>query len=524
MRTVTIALLIFMLILPCALQAQQINLQGSNEMKWADGEETQGDVTSSKRYFEDRLNMDMFYDNIRFGARFTMLQPSEFGETRLGNETLEKRFLEYRNDDRTFYLRAGDFYTTWGRGLTLNLIEDIDLGFDSGLDGLLVGSNWRFLKAEALSGRSTSNYLGAVREAQISGANVEADLPLNIDLGVNAMLLTPAGTNTYEENRTYGAYADWQGDWVSVYVEHAQEYVTLPTGHANEDDDNRGSYMSVSAYKGQFGIILDYKNYQYHKYGSGQGSNSPYAPTADALAFHSPPAVQREFTSNLMSKHPHIVKYNDEVGGQVELTWSPDFATISLSTALSSSHEDEDSWMPVLKEENSPYRETFIEVSAYPTMGSYLLAWAGYNEDLIFSKTISTSSRVSWTKRMVLGGEYETDLPFGGITGIVSAEGMNVTEILNDDSEVDHMEARFELGAIYMANYTIIGALEWSEEPDDLDGKDTWVSITGRAVIAENHELLVTVGRERGGLVCSSGKCRTVTPFSGVKIGLVSIF
>ncbi len=524
MRSTLIVLLAVLLLLPAFAFAQRINLQGSNELKWADGEETIGGSGRAKRYMEDRLNLDLYYDNLRFGTRFTQLQPSEFGQTLTGSATLEKRFLEYNNDDRMFFLRAGDFYTTWGRGLTLNLIEDIDLGFDSGLDGLLVRGEWKLLSVEALTGRSYSNFLGAVREAQVNGANIEADLPLSMEVGLNLMHLTPAGTNTYEENRTWGGYAEWNGDLMSMYAEHAREYVTLPVGVTNPNDENHASYFSLSGYKGDFGVILDYKNYQYYKYGPGAGSDSPYAPTADALAFHVPPAGQREFTSNLMSKHPHIVRYNDEVGGQLELTWSPEIASFSLSTALSSTHENADAWMPVLKEENSPYREAFLEMTAYPTMGSYLLAWAGWNEDLVFSNTSGVRSRLSWTKRMVLGGEYEMDLPVERWSGLVSAEGMNVTSILNDDSEVSHMEARFEAGVVYLANYTLTAAFEWSEEPDNLDGRASWFNVTGRAVIADNHELIVSAGRERGGLVCTSGKCRQVTPFNGVKVGLVSLF
>ncbi|MBD3165570.1 hypothetical protein GF324_03150 [bacterium] len=510
-------LLVFTLTVP-PVSAQEFNLSGNNEVKWADGIETIGGDQRTKRYFEDRLNIDGYYGNLRLGLRFTMLQPSEFGEEQTGMETLEKRFLEYTGYDGDLYVRAGHVYTVWGRGLTLALMEDIVQGFDSGLDGVHVKGRTEWVEAEAISGRSEAGYLGLVREAQASGAHVAFNLPYNFTLAGQALLVTPVeAVNSYSESRTWGGYLAYSGP-VDAHIEHAQEYVSV------SDDENRGTYAGFSTYVGKFGISLDYKNYLYYRYGSGLGSGSTYSQSVDVLPFHSAPIVQREFTSNLFGKHPHIVRFEDEVGAQVEVTWSPgSIGTLVLSMAQSSAHETEDAWLPSLKEEDSPYREVFAELQSYPSPEIYLIGWAGWNEELVYYNEGAVRSRVSWNKRTVLGAKTEyTFSPEW--TVLVGAEGMNVEEIQIDDSSESHLEALLNLGFIYRANYSVTAALEMTGEENPDENRDTWFNVQARAFIANRHELLVTIGQERGGLVCTSGKCRLVTPFNGVKVTFTSLF
>ncbi len=527
MINIRTGLLLFIILfaLPALVFSQNFSIQGNNEVKWADGKETLGETQTGKRFLENRLNLDLYYDNLRFGTRFTMFQPSEFGETKVGSETLEKRFLEYRDPRRDVFIRAGDFYTVWGRGLTLALYEDIPQGFDSGLDGVLAGGSWGIVEAEVLAGRSKNGWLGLVQEAQVNGAHIAVSAPYGLTFASQAVIVdSPSDleNDAYGESHTWGGYVSYDGSYISAWAEHAQEYVT----HA--DEDNHGTYLYVSGYYGNWGISIDYKNYNYFKYASGQ-SDSPYTVSPSVLPFHSPPIVQREFTSNLFGKHPHLIRFDDEVGFQVEITWAPgSWGNMVLATSMSSRHPDEDGWIPTVKEEDSPYREVFFEVNSYPGTGKFLSGWAGYSEELIFINEGSVRSRTSWQNRMIIGARLETVLT-GEWAGLISAERLAVEKKVADKN---YPEARFELGLIYKSNYTLTATLEWSEDEsesvtygeDVWMGPDSWFNLQGRAYIADRHELIVFYGEERGGLVCSSGKCRYVAPFDGAKVTLVSLF
>jgi len=509
-RPILAFLLASMLIAP--LYAQGISIQGSNEMRWADGQETLGGQQQTKRYFENRLNTDFYYNRIRIGTRITMLQPSEFGETRFGPETLEKRFLEFSDPQNNYRMRVGDFTTTWGRGLTLALLEDVNQGFDSGLDGMLVAGESGPFEVEVLAGRSHGGWLGLVREAQISGGHLGVTLPAGFAAGGQALLVTPVpDVNSYRENRSYGGYLSFDGSAVSLWAEHAIEEVD------GSGSDHDASYGSLSWYGGRVGIALDYKRYRYYRFTSGlSGAGSTYAQSVGTLPFHNAPVVQREFTSNLFSKHPHIVRFDDEVGVQLEVTYNPTNAsTLVLSYSQSSQFVEREGWVPLLDEEESPFRELFLELTAYPAASWYMSAWTGYNEEVVF-----TNRRISWTRQVVAGAGSDIVLtPDWSLKS--SAEGVRVEDVAVGD---DYFDGLVVAGVTWRSRYTAAVTYEWTGQQNPPNDASQWVKVDMGAFIANRHELLVTIGQERGGLVCSSGKCRVVTPFDGVKVSLTTLF
>ncbi len=516
-KTTGLLLVLAALIMLPRAQGQEFSVQGNNEMRWADGTERLGGEERAKRYFEDRLNLDFYYGSLRMGARFTMLQPSEFGEQRTGEQTLDKRFIEYDDPDVGIRLRAGDFYTVWGRGLTLALVEDINQGFDSGLDGFFASANYGALEAEVISGRSEAGILGYVREAQVSGGHVGAYLPFGLTLGGQAVLVSEVeNANSYEENKTYGGYVAYDGAGFSLWGEHAREFVD------GVDEDYHASYLSGSFYLGRFAAALDYKRYHYHLYGSGLGGGAgDYAQSINILPFHSAPIVQREFTSNLLSKHPHIVRFDDEVGLQAELTYSfGTMNTLILNLNQSSSFVEEDAWVPSLDEERSPSRTAYLELNAYPGRNWYLIGWTGWSEDLVYREEQGEGTRVFWEKRTAAGMTHEIGV-LPEWTAKLSGEGLYVDDLNFDEQYYD---ALFILGATYQSSYSVAVTYEMTTQENPSEGRSNWVKLDATAFIANRHELLLTVGQERGGLVCTSGKCRLVTPFNGVKLTWTTLF
>ncbi|MBS1262568.1 MAG: hypothetical protein MAG453_01924 [Calditrichaeota bacterium] len=499
-----------------AAAAQDIDLQGSNELRWADGRESLGGQELTKRYLEDRLYLNLYYADIRLGTRFEMLQPSEFGETRVGSQTLDKRFIEYDDADANVHLRIGDFYTVWGRGLGLSLIEDVVQGFDSGLDGLHGRVSAGPFEVEALAGRSEAGQLGLVREAQVSAAQATYYSEFGVTAGLQGMIVTPVeDVPTYDENRTWTGLLAWDNPSFSLWTEYAYEDVT------GVEDVHDAFYGSLSWFGSNLGVVVDYKRYRYYRFGGGlTGAGSRYARSVDILPFHSPPIVQREFTSALFSKHPHIVRFDDEVGVQAEITYT--FAgsnNIILNVSESSSFIADDLFIPSLEEENSPYRQLFVEFNGYPNYDWYLQAWAGMDEDLTYKNEGTVRARTGWFRRSVLGGGSELQLADDW-----SVKGQLEAGVVNDvDLGETSLETLTLVGATWKQKYSLSIVLETAEDDPNQD-KTSWLKAEFGAFVANRHELIVTVGEERGGLVCTSGKCRVVAPFEGAKVTLTSIF
>ncbi len=514
--------------------SQDFSIQGQNELRAADGIEYVNGDFSSKKVFENRLNLDAYYKNFRLGTRYTVLDPSEFGQTYSGIGSINKRFLEYSSSKYDINVRLGDFTTVWGRGLTLGLVEDIDQGFDSGLDGFKAATSWNRFETEVIYGYSEEAYLRNVRQAELSGAHLAYTLFDGYTFGLQTINVKPYKENSYDQSDTWGGYFSYDGSYFSLWLEQARENIS-----GLEDEDFGASYASLSGFYGSLGWMIDYKNYNYYLYSASSGtSDNPYTQSVEILPFHSSPIVQREFTSNLFGKHPHIIDYDDEVGIQIELTWAPgDLGTFILATSQSSAHDVDNSPWPTLNEEDGPYRELFFEFSTYPTPESFINIWSGYSEELLFEIEGDEGHRLGWDDRWVLGSKYERPI-ITDWSSIIYAEMLSTRKEKNSDREFSFSDYLVSLGAVYKANYTFIASLEMTAEEDPSEppsdfwgpsseewfGMSKWFNVQARAFIADRHELMVTIGEERGGLVCTSGKCRVVTPFNGVKVSLISLF
>ncbi len=57
------------------------------------------------------------------------------------------------------------------------------------------------------------------------------------------------------------------------------------------------------------------------------------------LPFQNPPTAVKEHTTTLTSRTPHVVDFNDEVGGQVEIMWTPKtIFSFILNGSIASKH------------------------------------------------------------------------------------------------------------------------------------------------------------------------------------------
>ncbi|HEX7345091.1 MAG TPA: hypothetical protein VF398_12555, partial [bacterium] len=79
---------------------------------------------------------------------------------------------------------------------------------------------------------------------------------------------------------------------------------------------------------------------------------------------------------------------------------------------------------------------------------------------------------------------------------------------------------------------TVTLILEATADPDEgggdrlslIDQYKGWLAAEVDFNFLERHNILLFVGKDRGGLKCTSGRCRYVDPFEGVKVTLRSTF
>jgi len=448
---------------------------------------------TDRSYLEGLFTSDFIFDNPKFGDKLRFsLRMQEFRPSDMDKDLFQLQ-QERRWNDKIYAqlnwngweLWAGDVYETFGKGLALNLFENRDLYFDTGLRGGKVVYRGEKLRFKAINGRCRDIYL--VKEENVSGMNVETKPVSNMQIG--AALVYQEGLSSdegaaYKPHFDPGIYAGWNLDPVSIYAEYAQR---------REEDFSQtigdGLFTSLTAFAAGVAAQFNYKYYHF-------GYNNSYS---------TPPICQREFTTKLLSTHPHVPLIDDQVGYELELSASPHgLLFLSLNFSQASQHKG-NSLIPALNQDYAPFWELFLESEYYPRLDLTTRFGLGWNEE---------AGNNFWQKKTGALSEviYNID-DYWSLT--LLAERMWVDDIEFNQYHSDNYWAA-TLGRAPYGSITF--SYENSTKSSIVEG-DEWIGGELALTIKSQHRLTIFYGQERGGLKCTSGVCRPVQPFEGFRVG-----
>ncbi|NQS97286.1 MAG: hypothetical protein HQ591_02420 [candidate division Zixibacteria bacterium] len=473
--------------------AQGVDFNASLRLRYDNGQEV--DPASSRNfpdnlidraYIEGLFTADFLFkappigDRFRVGLRMLKHQPSKV-DGLLFNLKDERRFedkIYAQLNWNRWEFWAGDVYETFGKGLALNLFENRDLYFDTGLRGSKTAYRSKSLRFKAIYGQSRAGYLVDIEN--VGGVNFE--IRPTSDSQVGASVVHQEGLN-YEERFTPEIYAGYEYYPFSIYAEYAQR--RLENGNILAGD---GIYSSLTAAVGGFAAQFSYKYY-------GFGVDD---------CFQTPPVVQREYTTKLMSSHPHLPLIDDQVGFEINLSAAPhDLVFLDLNFSRASRHRGADI-LPSLEQDYSPFWELFCEGEYYPRSDLTMKFGFGWNEE----------SRINFWEEKI-GTTTEIIYSFSGLWSITLAgEKMWVDDIQANLTHQEHWLSA-TLARAPFASLNI--SYENSTRDSDVEGNE-WLSGEVAVTIISEHRLLLFYGRERGGLKCTSGICRPVQPFEGFRL------
>lgn len=491
-------LLTAMWLVAWAEEPPSVIIEGSNVMRYDAGDEVSTrrsafdypDNTITRRFFEDRLSLNISRGNFRVGGRFLYFRPSaeeKYNDSLPDENRIDKRYLEATVEPLT--LRAGHFSDLWGHGLALSCFENRDLYFDSELDGFRAALNSEPLFVTVLRGTSQDGRF--VKKADVMGVRVN----------VRAMGQGVAFNHVRVDS---GAYPDTRVtslDWrfargpVTIFGERAWNKSVLeqtyPKGHATY----AGTVVSALGWS----LLAEYKDYDYRM----------------ATPFQNPAIVYRETGPRLLqSREPHVLNVTDEVGYQIELSGhvvSGTYVTLHRSQASRHDREKDSIPLPTLQQKESPYIEYFASVEQdLPQSRSAFLELGGNEE-----------SAVVWQKRHWAWMRFTT--PFRGQQQLeCEGEALLITDRARDDQK--YRDFALGLGWDDGRGLSLSLHHEFTDdkELEKREGK-SWPSVeTAISMGHGKHRLSLFYGRERGGYRCSNGVCRQVQPFSGLRISLES--
>ncbi len=519
--------------MPCVVPAQEIFPSVLNVFRYGSGKSGGGNLDERFTYLEDLMDVRIGLPrSLTVGVRFLYDNPPQIGPPFRG---IKRRYAEYLADD--LLIRAGNSSQLFGRGLALNLFEDRGLAYDTWLDGVKLEYEGSFFRVAALGG--TVEFWDSVIVARteiydLKGANLEVDPFPWLTLGASFVetdgqlpgLIAPAmlKANIPELYATLrlGAFDGFAG-W-----SEKRTVVQRDPIHTK----GSGIYGAMSWTGVGIGLVVEYKDYRFD-IRDPFGRYDPTRPTR-MLPIQNPPTVQREQSWTFLTRTLHQVDFDDEVGIQIEGFFKvDDVTTLTVNASLSSEHdyfvysnetftfqrrERAADFLPSTDPPLSPYWEVLVEGERqFDERGIVRGAVASrrYTQAILF-----TSGNDHVIRSTVLPASVQFGLDDRN-TLTVQGEFESVSDNYNVSRE------RFEnylvsVNLSQLPGLSIAVRSEFTSNPSDPSGRRDWFAGEVGYRLGGAHALVLTVGQERGGQVCTNGVCRYIQPFSGARLAIQS--
>jgi hypothetical protein len=331
---------------------------------------------------------------------------------------------------------------------------------------------------------------------------------------------------------------------LTLMVEYAEKRTTV----YGTDGTHKGTafYGNLSYVSTGFGASLEYKDYRY-------GITDPYERSdpnraTKAFAFQNAPIAHKEYTQTLLSRYPHVIDFNDEVGYHVDMNYGVEDRLMgTLSGALSSRHysyvptgdtnsiflpvygstERTGSFLPSLSSPYSPFWEVYGDWQYFMDEEGSDFVLLALNRK--FEKTADELAATTLGKEKVTVLHTTAATATGQYTigdGWV-VKGEVEQQWVHDDKNTvspDYQNHLVSLEVSRSPEYSVTLRCEWSSDEGAVDGRKSWIAIDGAYRLGNSHNIRLMVGADRGGQVCANGVCRVVNPFQGVRATLLSYF
>ncbi|MBD3347780.1 MAG: hypothetical protein GF400_01130 [Candidatus Eisenbacteria bacterium] len=438
-----------------------------------------------------RLDLDVTVGPVVLGAAYRAYQLSDGSYNPAGVDVpladLKHRYAAYYGD--RFEARVGHFLSTFGHGLTLRSYEDVELEYDTMLDGFLGRYDAGAVSLTGLAGTVDEDLLGVRhREHRVRGARVS--VPVGGWLEVAGSAVERASTVRDEEIEIPDAQALFEDGVTGAEVSLWLGPVTLAGEYASRSGENPVTESAMTGYAAYasgtvalgpltlFGEFKDYESFSHH--------------------LVNPPTCVRDHVYMLMNRATYEIDLDDERGFLVEGT-VPLGDPLLLSGGASEARDHEG---------DLAHWEIFGTAEHY--------AW----------DAVSGAVAWSWSR------EYELGVFTEHLTGaadfyLTTGEGNLVeltveaqrTEEPGGFSHSDYLGAwTFYPGS----DVTLSCVLEATD--DDSEKRDVWFMTEVRTLLMDDLEVSFSMGTERGGKKCSGGVCYFEPEFEGARVRLSKYF
>ena len=482
------------------------------------------------------LNLIYEKDNFSAGIRYESYRNPLLGfERDLSGSGFTYRFINYKKDG--LEVTAGNFYDQFGNGLVLRAYEERGLGLDNALDGIRV-------KYTPISGVTVKGIVGVQRNYFTEGKGVVrgADVEWNINESCSTMaakkttiILGGSFVSKFEEddNNTYilpanvgagsGRFNIINGGW-NIGGEFA--YKANDPSYANGYiyKDGSAALLTATYSKQGFGFSFGAKRIDNFSF------RSERTAILNSLMINYLPAMTKQHTNILASFYPYATQPTGEYGFQGEMFFHLKEGSFlggsrGADLAFNYSRAQDIDRVPTTDPDQG-YTSDFMK-----------LGKEVFYEDFNIEYTHKVSKKVKLILTYVYSN-YNKDViegrpGFGHVYSHIGIAEINwkIDSKHNLRTEVQHLYTRQDdkSWALLLAEYTVsphwffAGFSEYNYANDNTDRRFNYYNVSFGYTNNANR-IAFGYGRQRAGLFCVGGVCRTVPASNGISVSITSSF
>jgi len=442
--------------------------------------------------FDGRVEFDLETGPFLIGAVYRAYQLSDPDYNPALKEIpaseVKHRYAEFHGE--SFSARAGNFFSTFGRGIALRSYEEVDLEHDTALDGLLVRYEPGAVRVTALSGVVTESLSEwRARSHTVRGIEVGGTPCDWATLGGSAVersWLDEDEDITLPDSLTRGEDVVLDGS-----LELRLGPLALAGEYARRDGENpvtgrdaaagRAAYISGTVDLGWATLFGEFKDY-------------------DAFGHYlvNPPTCVREHPWTLMNRATYEISLDDERGFLAEGT-VPLGENLSLTGGASEArrHDGELSHWEIYGEASHSFIESLSGVFGGAWSREYLLGK--------FTEHVTGAVDLD----LDLAAEYTVEI------GVEAGWTDDVTGLSYSD---------YLASATWYSGSDLTVSAVFEASTAEFETRDVWFIGEVKKRISDEIEIALAAGSERGGKKCAGGVCYFEPEFEGVRLRLSSYF
>lgn len=469
------------------------------------------DTKDKKEIFENWFNLDYSKGIFSAGLRFDIFQPNDpdpsisRGKERYANIAYKYLKAEIGNIDRGIALTVGNFYSLFGRGLILKSYEERNIRVDNNLLGVKAEGRYSNFILTALTGMP-ENAL-AQRKDILHAVDIEyrglSGLQLGGSFASNQPDINGVARTTLASMRVQPSI--WNFDFYLEYGIKQNEDVKRNVFNDKEEMIGEAFYGSMNFYLGSFSFSGEIKHYDNYAFTTHDGT----------VFYNTPPSLRKEYTYQLLNRHPSSLEQSNERGFQVEAIYYIDDdnqlnANFGMTETLPAS-----SYFQRVSGFNLPvftqHKEFFIQGTRNWSDSYTSILSFGYNEEL------PTNTR-NFTPIL------ENRFYFDNINTIkATIEHQQTTNRTTDEKYYSNVLALEYLRSPSLS-ITLVTEVETKEPEEGRTIRKLWSFIQFGYKVFQNTDLSLLIGSRQAGNICIGGVCRFEPEFRGIELSLLTRF